>query len=1498
SLMSRFGEEVPRHVPTTSAVLENLLNQNERIYVLTKNQVQEEGYMANLEVNVIQPGPIRIQILRQVDDDTEKEYTSKSHITCTADSHRLFMDHGCCGSSSCVPSDSASSNLFIVVDVIMIQHLSEGYHSIDFTNVTQIKVLPGDMLGWYSSSHTGKVAVVEKASDDRGLVFEGITDGGMAGQTLDTGLNNFPFDGIFALSANVVPLSSFEASFNLEQIARQKVTVKLNDNFGNEEKSKAFISYQQVILGLTLNFPEFALLGNVPLGLSVTNGTNVSYIIDFGDDQVKEAFNQTSVTHLNFTSKGTHELTVMAFNDVSAAVSECTGPYILDAIEDLTILPVEPVSVNESFPITISLSQGSLVDLNVSLGDESPSFNVSILDVNDTFVVVKNHSYRTAGMYRVTAFATNNLTSASAELLITIQAPIAGLHVLAPKGVHSSGDDLVINVSVTQGTDVQYNVTFNGESKNASGGFATVVFSKDGLTPGLALLKVKAYNLVSHNESVTNISIETPIYDARLRPDPLVIEPGKGWIFVFYYGKGSNIKITFWKGTGEQGVDVPPAGEQVAHRRIGYIYTYPGVYTARANFSNALGSVIVEKIVIVQHPVRDIEVITDSPKPFPPGVVNVTVRQNGTIATNASVTCSYGDGTTSESVDFTGEFNASHRYSMAGDYNIVVNITNLASDVSTEANVTLIKTVTFLIIKATTSADIASLSPPRNTFPLEVPVLFEIERDGDVNISHYRYTFGDGSDFNATTGNHTVEHTYVSTGEFIVTITLKHQFGEISNSTTVNMKESIAGLTISDDAPTVVNSSTNFTFEWIKFGTGTLIAVDFGDGQNAIFGENSSNIDDSLMGIFRPMNASATNFTFQYAYKKEALYEVNIHAWNDVSSKKFPHRTVAVEEECDYPDPQILNVGANPETALNVTKDSEIVIYSKITIFCKASYATIFEWGVEGYHLLNESIPVKMETDLDKPSLTIPSHALPNGIISLQFTVKMEYIIDGIESQTVGYINVLSTNLSAKISGGDFRTVSSQRLIVIDGSISEDPDVGRGNLSGIQFHWFCRRVSESFPTEVEEYPPVRFKKISLHSAYGGCEGSGPRMLNYSAPEFEIGPGMLIEDETYVVKLVIRKDNREAMVEQTLQVFANVLPEVATKCEINCDYKVNTNSRLSMSSICVNCDQEGFTSVSYQWELHVQNENTGNWTLVDDLDSKAMVNTSEKNLVLRRNTLDVGKKYKLSCRVKNEESFEGRSEYHFITNVPPRNGNCTVSPTEGKVLETYFNIKCPGWHDEDGVFIYKVLHGENLIQHGQEATLVPSLLPQGLAQNNYTYNLTVQIFDKYNSFSEETLSVTVREATLSAEELHSLTHEDGLLTNMRISGNTQGIAQLVTAVSTVLDNQAAEENLNQNATTGGGGELSLEDSEAKKARMEMKEDLLGVLQQIEPESIDTAELMVEAMSSVTNNVEELSSNAQNSMLTVLSKAVTTLSAKKSADSLKALESVSNGVVANL
>lgn len=91
-----------------------------------------------------------------------------------------------------------------------------------------------------------------------------------------------------------------------------------------------------------------------------------------------------------------------------------------------------------------------------------------------------------------------------------------------------------------------------------------------------------------------------------------------------------------------------------------------------------------------------------------------------------------------------------------------------------------------------------------------------------------------------------------------------------------------------------------------------------------------------------------------------------------------------------------------------------------------------------------------------------------------------------------------------------------------------------------------------------------------------------------------------------------------------------------------------------------------------------------------------------------------------------------------------------------------------------------------------------------------------------------------ESVISTEELTDvLTSKDGLLTNMQISGNTQGIAQLVRSSSSALDILATQEVLdkgsgdlggdsadNSDSENGGSGGENLEDSDAKKSRMKV------------------------------------------------------------------------------
>lgn len=563
-------------------------------------------------------------------------------------------------------SPTLTSHEFRVIhDLTFVNALSVGYLSVDVTHVTQVKVLPGDHLAWMvDTHHSGKIAFMEESSAIRGFTFKGQ----MTDKTFVVGQPRNTFNLVFALGARIVPLSTTNVSFHVDRVAIYPISLTVLDSNNNKENSSAEVATQQIIGGLSLDTGlEYVFQGQMRnFTVNISNGTNVTYHWQFGKDQPKKISQTTSVTHA-FASRGAQNVSVFAINNVSWADIQCYGwPYVLSAVENLTIPELPPVEVHQNLTITVVLAQGSLVDLNISLGDNS-EHNLSKIEVGNVFIVSINHSYDVEGIFTVRALAKNVISHATAQRNLTVQLPIVGLNVSVPQEIQSSFRNLQINVSVSQGTDVFYKVTLHRDgllitTETASGNFSTVVFSRDILKPGTASLVVTALNLVSSLACVEIVSFAEPITGASLNPESNAFKTQSSMKFEGSFKTGSNVSITFQKSINHRNMENIPLQHGTNFWSDTARYSSPGIYTARANYSNALSYEVVDKEIIIQDPVDKVLLITDVFVSLPPGIVKISVAHIGSVTTNATTRLSFGDGTAEEIVKLTPVHNTSHRY--------------------------------------------------------------------------------------------------------------------------------------------------------------------------------------------------------------------------------------------------------------------------------------------------------------------------------------------------------------------------------------------------------------------------------------------------------------------------------------------------------------------------------------------------------------------------------------------------------------------------------------------------------------------------------------------------------------------------------------------------------------------------------------------------------------------------------------------------------------------
>ena len=109
--------------------------------------------------------------------------------------------------------------------------------------------------------------------------------------------------------------------------------------------------------------------------------------------------------------------------------------------------------------------------------------------------------------------------------------------------------------------------------------------------------------------------------------------------------------------------------------------------------------------------------------------------------------------------------------------------------------------------------------------------------------------------------------------------------------------------------------------------------------------------------------------------------------------------------------------------------------------------------------------------------LTIPKHTLEPGIYIIRLTAAMMNI--GLSESDEKYMQILEEPIYVTLAGGSTRLVSWNEDIILNGSLSYDPNVIKGNARDLNFTWHCQVKSISTMSKTGRKDCLGFIKSSV-----------------------------------------------------------------------------------------------------------------------------------------------------------------------------------------------------------------------------------------------------------------------------------------------------------------------------------------------------------------------------------------------------------------------------------
>ena len=197
------------------------------------------------------------------------------------------------------------------------------------------------------------------------------------------------------------------------------------------------------------------------------------------------------------------------------------------------------------------------------------------------------------------------------------------------------------------------------------------------------------------------------------------------------------------------------------------------------------------------------------------------------------------------------------------------------------------------------------------------------------------------------------------------------------------------------------------------------------------------------------------------------------------------------------------------------------------------------------------------------------------------------------------------------------------------------------------------------------------------------------------------------------------------------IWNNIYFHVTFRCIINCEPKISPSVKLSIQSQCYGLQCSNISS--YQWILYEQYSTATNddtvWRKRQDLQLITTTPNNSRSIVIKEDSLDGGKYYRLAVFVETMDGHQGMSAHDISTASPPTNGTCSITPSSGTSLKTSFTLSCSDWESDSKPLSYRFQYLHGLLYDGSNSS-VSSRLRSGSLSWNCTVRVNVTVTNDY------------------------------------------------------------------------------------------------------------------------------------------------------------------------